>query len=528
MDINFFALSGALIAVSSSIMGVVMFMFGRTFLHRLWGIFCISVFVWGLGAFLIGITDDPTVADFWWRVTHVGIAFIPTLFLHFVYSFLELKERKTLVVFYAISLSFAFLAVGSNLLIENMRFVFNQFYYDSPPGLLYPLFTTYFFGLTIYSHLVLYRSYRKEKIIDEKTAIKQTRIKYFFLGMLISFAGGSMSFLPVYRIDIYPVTNIAVILYPIIVGYAILKHHLFDIRVAVAQGLIFLLWLFVGVRFVLSDSPQEFIINGSLVLAVVILGLFLVRSIGKEIASREKVELLAQELERTNERQEGLLHFMGHEVKGFLTKAEGAFAALRDGDFGTLPPELKPFVEQALAQTREGVTSVSDILKASNQKKGTLEYKRESVDLAAVAQEAVERSQSAAQKKGLTLTLSVDTSREYRIMGDKMELSDHVLRNLIDNAINYTPSGSIAVSLGKHNGKIVFAVKDTGVGITPEDRARLFTEGGHGKDSQKINVHSTGYGLFIAKNIVETHGGTIRVESEGAGKGSTFIVELSV
>ena len=55
---------------------------------------------------------------------------------------------------------------------------------------------------------------------------------------------------------------------------------------------------------------------------------------------------------------------------------------------------------------------------------------------------------------------------------------------------------------------------------------RLFTEGGHGKDSIRTNVHSTGYGLYIAKTIVEAHGGTIRAESEGAGRGSTFIVEF--
>ncbi len=69
-------------------------------------------------------------------------------------------------------------------------------------------------------------------------------------------------------------------------------------------------------------------------------------------------------------------------------------------------------------------------------------------------------------------------------------------------------------------------VVDTGVGITPEDMSRLFTAGGHGKDSIHINVHSTGYGLFIAKSVVEAHGGRIWAESEGTGKGSRFVVEL--
>ena len=61
---------------------------------------------------------------------------------------------------------------------------------------------------------------------------------------------------------------------------------------------------------------------------------------------------------------------------------------------------------------------------------------------------------------------------------------------------------------------------------TSEDMARLFAEGGHGKDSIKVNVHSTGYGLYIAKQIVEAHGGQIFAESEGAGKGSRFIVQI--
>ena len=69
-------------------------------------------------------------------------------------------------------------------------------------------------------------------------------------------------------------------------------------------------------------------------------------------------------------------------------------------------------------------------------------------------------------------------------------------------------------------------MKDTGVGISPEDRSRLFIEGGKGKDSLKINVESTGFGLYIAKKIIEAHGGRIWVESEGPGTGSTFSVEL--
>lgn len=247
-----------------------------------------------------------------------------------------------------------------------------------------------------------------------------------------------------------------------------------------------------------------------------------------EAVYKHSLELarLKQELEIVNAQQEGLLHFIGHEVKGSLTKDAGAFASLADGDFGPLPDALKSFVNQALAQSRDGARSVSDILTASNQKKGTMEYKKEPFDLKQLAAEAVEKAKLAAEGKGLALSFTALDSQSYQMTGDKGEIGDHVLRNLIDNAINYTPSGSVTVSLKKENMKFIFAVKDTGIGITEEDKKRLFTEGGHGKNSQRVNVHSTGYGLYIAKNIVEAHGGAIRAESLGAGKGSTFIVEL--
>ena len=248
-----------------------------------------------------------------------------------------------------------------------------------------------------------------------------------------------------------------------------------------------------------------------------------------EAVYKHSLELarLKKELEETNKRQETLIHFIGHEVKGYLTKNASAFAALAEGDFGQLPEELKPIVERALAQSRDGALSVENILTASNQKKGTMTYAKESFDLKSLVTEIIEKEQTMAKEKNLVLTFSADDSgAPYVFPGDKAKIGDNVFRNIIDNSINYTPTGSVAVSLKKADNKFVFAVKDTGIGITEEDKKRLFTEGGHGKDSQKVNVHSTGYGLFIAKNIVEAHGGTIRAVSDGAGKGSTFIVEL--
>ncbi len=311
------------------------------------------------------------------------------------------------------------------------------------------------------------------------------------------------------------------------IAYSIVKFKTFHTKLITAQALIAALAIAVLSLLFLQTIPNIRIIAGITFVFVCVLGYVLIRSVKREIEQREHIEKLAQELEATNERQETLIHFIGHEVKGFLSKDAGAFAALSQGDFGQLPETMKPFVENALAESRLGADSVGNILKASNLKKGTVAYTKEPFDLKVLVAVAVEKAKLVAEQKGLTLTFTT-ADGWYQMTGDKTQINDHVLRNLIDNAINYTPSGTIEVSLKRSGRNIVFAVKDSGVGITEEDKKRLFTEGGHGKDSQKVNVHSTGYGLFIAKSIVLAHGGTVRAESEGQGKGSTFFMELPV
>lgn len=247
-----------------------------------------------------------------------------------------------------------------------------------------------------------------------------------------------------------------------------------------------------------------------------------------EVVYTHSLELarLKEELEKANAQQENLLHFISHEVKGFLTEGQNAFAGIVEGDYGDASPQLTALARGALTKMRAGVDTVMNILDASNLKKGTMSYKKEPYNFAVALEDAIRVMQPKADEKRLVLKLNVGKGKMYETTGDKEKIEQHVIRNLIDNAIRYTPQGSIMVSLAKAGDKIQFSVKDTGVGITEEDRPKLFTEGGHGKDSIKVNVDSTGYGLFIAKQVVETHGGTIRAESEGAGKGSEFIVEL--
>lgn len=313
--------------------------------------------------------------------------------------------------------------------------------------------------------------------------------------------------------------------YIILTAYAVIKNRLMNVRVVATEIFVALLAVTTLFEVLLVTGLYATLFQAAIFVLTLALSYLLVRTEIREAQQRERIELLAAELQATNARQEGLIHFIGHEVKGFLTKAEGAFSVLAEGDMGDLQPQTKEFVERALKETRDGVTSVSDILHASNLKKGTTAYTMEPFDLGIVVTRIAEGARAAANAKGLTLTLE-KAEGTYRVKGDEREIGEHVLRNLVDNAVNYTPSGSVVVQLSRDADTVSVSVTDTGIGISAEDKAHLFTEGGHGKDSIKTNVHSTGYGLFIAKTIMDAHRGTITAKSEGLGKGSTFVMTL--
>ncbi|PJE74318.1 MAG: hypothetical protein COV01_02365 [Candidatus Taylorbacteria bacterium CG10_big_fil_rev_8_21_14_0_10_41_48] len=311
-----------------------------------------------------------------------------------------------------------------------------------------------------------------------------------------------------------------------LLSFLIVRFKVFNIKLIGAQALVTSLAVLIfALLFVRNIENIRYVVIVTLLLTI-ILGRSLVRSVKREIEAKEKVEKLAAELEEANIQQESLIRFISHEMKGYLTTSAGLFASIVEGDFNPISDMLKSSAEMALAKVREGVRSVVEILSNANAKKGTLSYKMAPFDFGKVVLAGIAKLAPDAKEKGVVLETAIQDDGMYRVMGDTDQLSEHVVRNLIDNSIKYTPTGSIHIDLSKRDGKVLLSIKDTGVGITTEDKAHLFTEGGRGKNSLATNVHSTGYGLAIAKKIVDAHSGRIWVESEGQDKGSQFYVEL--
>ncbi len=525
-----FALSGLLIGVSSTTMALLMFVIAKQRLHYIWSAFCVSVAFWGFGAYMIATTADAARADFWWRVTHVGVIFIPVIFTHFVYEFLGRKNWTVVWISYALGALFLIANFMGDLFIANMRWVFDQFYYDSPPGILYIPFTFFFFYMVMYSHILLWQAIQRE------TGLRREQIQYFLGGMIVSFAGGSLSFLPVYQIDFYPIFNIAVFLYTPILTYAIVKTRLFDIRIILAHIVAGAIGFLLLVNVATARDSFEYLWKGSLFVVFLPAGYVLIRSVTKEIEARESIEVLARKLQRANKElarisraKSDFLSIASHQLKTPLSIIKGYLSMTLEGSFGALAQEIRPQLQKVYISNERLISLVDDLLNFSRLEEGRMEYNFEDADIRPLITSVLEELKPQAARKSIALHWD-ENGPPLAVHADMAKIRN-VFFNLIDNAIKYTDKGSVHIRLGRMDGHALIEVQDTGRGLRLADLSKLFQKfrrGTRPEDewSRKVSVAGFGIGLYVARLILKAHNGSIQAASPGERKGSTFTVTL--
>ena len=187
--------------------------------------------------------------------------------------------------------------------------------------------------------------------------------------------------------------------------------------------------------------------------------------------------------------------------------------------------ELQPEQRQAFLaligdETTRLADLVGDVLDTSRIDAGTFSYRFGDVDVAALVQESV--ATAAISQDEVPVTADIPATVPA-VRGDAQRLRQ-VLGNLIDNAVKYSPAGTpVEVRVSGRNGSVTVSVRDEGSGIASEDQGLIFEK--FGRVSGGNTKPGTGLGLYIARSIVEAHGGSLAVAS-ARGRGATFTVTL--
>jgi signal transduction histidine kinase len=240
--------------------------------------------------------------------------------------------------------------------------------------------------------------------------------------------------------------------------------------------------------------------------------------------SEEQGRLYREEQEAVR-RRDDFLSIAAHELKTPLTSLQlhiqGLQLQVRPGDQRFSPEKLAAKLESANLQTQRLGRLVNDLLDISRIAQGQLQIKREDVDLAQVVRGTLERSREALARAECAVTL---TAPEGPLVGrwDAIRL-EQVVGNLLSNAMKYGARKPLELVLEGDERLARLRVRDQGIGIAEEDRARIFE-----RFERAVSVRhygGFGLGLWIVREIVQALGGTITVES-APGKGSTFTVTL--
>ena len=239
----------------------------------------------------------------------------------------------------------------------------------------------------------------------------------------------------------------------------------------------------------------------------------------------KEIEEKGSQLELASQHKSQFVANMSHELRTPLAAILGYAELLKEGIYGALNDKSTATLARILANGKHLLGLINTVLDISKIESGQFKLSLGEYALSSMVETVRGATESLAAAKKLALETEVAKGLPHGL-GDEQRLTQ-VLLNLVGNAIKFTDAGEVRISAGASNGRFVLSVSDTGPGIPPEERERIFEKFHQIDNSNTRTKGGTGLGLAIAKDIVELHGGRIWVESI-VGRGSTFRLELPV
>jgi len=216
-----------------------------------------------------------------------------------------------------------------------------------------------------------------------------------------------------------------------------------------------------------------------------------------------------------------------HQLRTPLSAVKWTIGLLLEGDLGKLTKQQHDFVQKTREANEQMIELVNDLLNVARIEEGRYVYKPKLMSLEDIVAPMIESYKERAKQKRITFTYKHPDQKGPQILVDEEKIRI-AAENIIENALRYTlEGGKVTVTLNNNTEQIELSVKDTGIGVSVEERKRIFEKFFRGKTARKVDTHGTGLGLYLAKNIIEAHGGTIQFESkEKSGTTVSFFLPV--
>jgi signal transduction histidine kinase len=474
-------------------------------------------------------------------------------FLFFTYSFVdaELNKKKKVLSFLPFIPIFVFMFSDANMNFvdfEKCQMGFGSLYYY-----VYLLLIVYI-GWSIF---VLFKQFRKKEVVFvKKQQLKLVigAIAFYSIWFLFSMIATQFSVQWGWGDYIFLYTPIGMGIFIVILTYAITKYQFLKIKLVTAQALTYSIWILISSQYFFADSVLVYLLVTLTLLLSILFGIMLIKSVKSEIERKEELQKMSDSLASANDQLRKLdnaktefISIASHQLRTPVTAIKGFASLLMEGSYGEVSKEVQGAVEKIYISSERLVNLIEDLLNVSRIESGRLTFTFENASVEKILKELHDNFILIAKSKKFYLDLKMpkEPLPEFKMDASKIR---ELISNFIDNALKYTERGGVTISAEiKENGTVIddkgfvkegekspygkvvrITVSDTGIGIPKEEIPFLFRKFSRGKDVSRLHVGGTGLGLFVGKAIADAHHGATWVESDGAGKGSRFIIEIPV
>ncbi|HBB44437.1 MAG: Signal transduction histidine kinase [Parcubacteria group bacterium GW2011_GWA1_44_13] len=518
----------------------------------------VGVFLWAISHSIFEIL--PTGSTFLLSVGHIlyiSAALIPVSFLLFA-TFWGSDDQNMKMSLYLPALSFIVIVtfvVLPNFIIKSV--ILDKGIKTILFGSGYIIYALYIVGVFLFAFYKIVQKYRVA------TGMLKIQTMYVLFGTAVASLIGVITnlLLPMYgSFYLFWVGPTMTVIMVAVIGYAILKHQLFDIKLIIVEMAILLLNLFLFLNVFTSHEKTDLILNVSVSAFILAFSIVLIRGIYKDIRDRERIEGLVKDMEVANEKLRMLegqktefVSIASHQLRTPLTVIKGYASMILEGTFGHINDQARDAMEKLYKSSERIVALVEDLLTVSRIEQGRMMLNFERVNFKDFIQGVIGEMENEISESKIDMSFTAEEEKEFFVSIDEKKFKQ-VVKHILENAIKYTPEpGSVRVAVldDSLTKKVRLTVSDTGIGMTQEQVTAIFERfnlkaevGGHAtfdekhltqEEEQKKNddaeakmmeKRTPGIGLYIVQEIVEAHHGTLRIESAGTDRGTTVVVEL--
>lgn len=437
----------------------------------------------------------------------------------------RLSWKGKIVLFLPTAPLFVFLLTKYNAVLVDEHNCYIEF------GNLYWYIYLITIGYFIYTVKILWSFYKKNKtnnLVRNQVKIIIGAFGFFIFWFIsitiVSWYFVSNGYAIGDRIFIY--APFGMVIFLSMLAYVITRHQFLVVRTIAARIVIFTILILIGTQYLFVSSVLSIILVTLTLALSFIFSLMLLQFVKIEIKQKEELKIANAKLREMDKMKSEFISMASHQLRTPLTTMKGFIGIMKKGVYGEVPARLNEPVAHIETANDRMIALVEDMLNISQIEAGRMKFNFKKESLNDLAEEIFQSFTVMAQEKNLRLELK-KTSRLPKVEMDYNKIRE-TISNIMDNAIKYTPEGSVKIETKRKENMVQIIITDSGIGIAEDGFKFLFDKFARGETAKKIKKSGVGLGLYLGRKIIEAHQGKIIVTSKGAGKGAVFAVELPI